>query len=150
MNLPAAVTLTALRVSYELRRFDPALSAVGAAAALGLPPGAMLQTLAVASMQGVTLCCLGSDRDLDLAALGDGRLALVAEPALQRMTGFAPGAVTPIPPAEGRRFPVVMAAAALAHPLVAVGAGEAGVALRLAPQDLARAAAAEVRAISHG
>jgi Cys-tRNA(Pro)/Cys-tRNA(Cys) deacylase len=148
--LPAVETLTRMGVAFELRRLDPALEAAEAAAALGLPAGALLKTLAVASMQGVTLCCLGSDRTLDLAALGGGRLALVAREALKRMTGFEPGAVTPIPQPGGRRFPVVVDEAATAHAIVGVGAGEAGAELLLEPAELARATGARVLAVSRG
>jgi len=150
MILPAIEALAELGAAHEVRRFDPALSAAEAAAALGLPPRALLKTLAVASMQGVTLCCLGSDRTLDLDALGGGRMALVSREALPRMTGFAPGAVTPIPPRDGRRFPVLVDEAAMREPVVGVGAGEGGVELLLAPQDLVRATGARVLAIGHG
>jgi Cys-tRNA(Pro)/Cys-tRNA(Cys) deacylase len=148
MTLPAIETLTALGAAHEVRRFDPALDATAAAAALGLPPGAILKTLAVASMQGVTLCCLGSDRELDLPRLGDGRMALVGRDALPRMTGFTAGAVTPIAGPGGRRFPILLDEAALAHPLVGVAAGAAGVELLLSPAELVRATAAHVQALS--
>jgi Cys-tRNA(Pro)/Cys-tRNA(Cys) deacylase len=148
MTLPAIETLGALGAAHEVRRFDPALDDAGAAAALGLPPGALLKTLAVASMQGVTLCCLGSDRRLDLGRLGDGRIALVGRDALPRMTGFAAGALTPIAGPGGRRFPVRLDEAALDHSTVGVGAGEAGVELLLSPSQLIRATGAQVVALS--
>ncbi len=148
MTLPAIATLNALGASHEVRRFDPALDAAAASAALGLPPAAVLKTLAVASMQGVTLCCLGSDRQLDLDRVGQGRIALVGREALPRMTGFAAGAVTPIAGPGGRRFPVLLDEAALALPVVGVGAGEAGVELLLSPAELIRATGATVRALA--
>ena len=150
MTLPAVQTLEALGLPHALGRFDPALSASEAAAMLGLPPAALLKTLAVASMQGVTLCCLGIDRQLDLERVGGGRIALVAAAALPRMTGFAAGAVTPIAGPGGRRFPVLLDEAALAQPLLGVGAGEAGVELLLGPDALLRATGAEVRRLSLG
>lgn len=150
MTLPAVRTLAALGLPHEVRRFSPELDVAEAAAALGLPLGAVLKTLAAASMEGVTLCCLGSDRRLDIAQLGEGRIALVEREALLRMTGFAAGAVTPIPLPEGRRFAVVIDQAAMDYPLVGVGAGEAGVELLLSPRDLARACEATVKAIALG
>jgi Cys-tRNA(Pro)/Cys-tRNA(Cys) deacylase len=148
MTLPAVATLDALGALHEVRRFDPALDAAAAALALGLPLPAILKTLAVASMQGVTLCCLGSDRQLDLDSVGRGRIALVGRDALPRMTGFAAGAATPIAGPGGRRFPVLLDEAALAQPVVGVGAGEAGVELVLSPAELIRATGATVRALA--
>lgn len=150
MTLPAIETLAALGVAHEVRRFPPEFDAPQAAAALGLPLGAVLKTLAVASMEGVVLCCLGSDRRLDVGRLGEGRIALVSREAMPRMTGFAPGAATPIPPPQGRRFPVVIDEAAMDFPQVGVGAGEVGVELLLSPRDLARACDATVKAIALG
>jgi Cys-tRNA(Pro)/Cys-tRNA(Cys) deacylase len=148
MTLPAIETLNTLGAPHEVRRFDPALDAAAAAQALGLPPAAVLKTLAVASMQGVTLCCLGCDRQLDLERLGDSRSALVGRDALPRMTGFAAGAVTPIAGPGGRRFPVLLDEAALTHPIVGIGAGEAGVELLLSPAELVRATGAKVQALT--
>ena len=150
MILPAIAALRALGAPHEVRRFDPALDAARAAAALGLPIAAVLKTLAVASMQGVTLCCVGADRRLDLERLGDSRSALVGPGALLRMTGFAPGAATPIAGPGARRFPVLLDEAAMAHRVVSVGAGEAGVELLLSPGDLVRATAARVQALAVG
>ena len=75
-------------------------------------------------------------------------MALVGRDALPRMTGFTAGAVTPIAGPGGRRFPVLLDKAALVHPTVGVGAGEAGVELLLSPDELIRATGAKVQALA--
>jgi Cys-tRNA(Pro)/Cys-tRNA(Cys) deacylase len=140
MSTPAIETLRAAGIAHRVARFSPALDAAEAAAALGLPPAAMLKTLAAVSMPQVVLACLAIDRRLDLAALarhlGEPRTALVGAAALERMTGFAAGAVTPIPLAGGRRFRVLIDEAALAWPEIAVGAGAPGTEVLLKPAEL--------------
>lgn len=152
MTTSAIRALKAAGIPHAVGRFDPALTAMEAAAALELPPAALLKTLACASMRGVVLVCLSADRTLDLAALrqalAEPRTALIGREALERMTGFRPGAVTPIPVPGERRFSVHLDRAALAFARVGVGAGEAGTEILLAPDDLVRATGATIAPLS--
>lgn len=152
MSTPAIEVLEAAGIAHAVHRFDPSLDGAATAGALGLEPGQMLKTLAVASMPRVVLVCLGLDRRLDLTALrvllGEPRTALIQAAALERMTGFQPGAVTPIAAAGARRFPVCLDREALDLGQVGVGAGEAGVEIVLAPADLAAVTNAKVAPLS--
>ena len=148
MRPPAVAALADAGIAHRVCRFDPALDAAAAAAALELPVAAIFKTLAVASMPRVVLACLPADRRLDLdrlrSQLGEGRAALIAAQALSRMTSFDPGAVTPIPLAGRRRFPVYLDTSANDHPLIGVGGGEAGWEILLAPADLIQLTGATV------
>ena len=144
-------TLVDARVAHCVYRHGPAATAPQVAAALGIAPAAMLKTVAVASMPAVVLACVPIGRRVDIDALaahlGESRTVAMNAAALERLTGFRPGAVTPIPAPGGRRFRVVIDAGAMALAQVAIGAG-AGVEVVLAPADLVAVTGAEVAAIA--
>lgn len=143
-------TLEEAGISFAVHRYDAGTGAAALAAVIGLPLSAMLKTIAFASMPAPVLCCVPIDRKVDvdklIAHLGEGRTMPLNIAALERMTGFKPGAVTPIPSPGGRRFRVVVDEAAAALPRIAIGAG-AGVEVVLAPTDLIAACNAEVAAV---
>ena len=140
MTTPAAETLTQAGIAFETVQFDPSLDAKAAAAAIGLPLQAICKTLACVSMPRVVLVVLPTPARLDLEKLkslsGEPRTAMIAAPAMGRMTGMQPGAVTPIPAPGGRRFEVYLDWSVMAHETVGIGAGATGVELLLSPQDL--------------
>jgi Cys-tRNA(Pro)/Cys-tRNA(Cys) deacylase len=111
-----------------------------AAEALGVEPGRIFKTLAVAVDGGLVLAVIPVDRELDLkgltGALG-GRRAVMAEPAAaERATGYVVGGISPI--GSRRDLPVVIDASALGHDTILVSAGRRGLQLELAPGDLVR------------
>ena len=109
-----------------------------AARALGIEPGRIFKTLAVAVDDELVLAVVPVDRDLDLRRLAGavgGRRAIMAEPAAaERATGYVVGGISPI--GSRRPLPVVIDASALDHETVLVSAGRRGLQLELAPSDL--------------
>ena len=148
MTTPAAETLTQAGIAFEAVRFDPALDAAAAAAAIGLPLAAVCKTLACVSMPRVVLVVLPTPARLDLdklkALTGEARTAMIAAAAMGRMTGMRPGAVTPIPAPDGRRFEVCLDQSVMDLERIGIGGGAAGVELLLNPRDLLAATAGRV------
>lgn len=144
-------TLRAAGIEHKVQLYRRSESAAQVAAALGLAPRAMLKTIAFASMPEVVLACVPIDREVDVDALvahlGEPRTMLLELAALERMTGFKAGGVTPIPSPGERRFRVVIDATAAKLAKVAVGAGS-GVEVMLDPADLIAVTGAEVAAIA--
>jgi len=131
-------------LSYESDGF---VSAVEAAARLGIPPGTMLKTLiARGERRGVVLAVIPGSGSLSLRKLaqrmGDKRAEMVDPSEITRLTGYVKGGVSPL---GGKRpYPVYLDSTALAHELVAVSAGVRGLALQMSPADLVRATGATV------
>lgn len=148
MTTSAAETLTQAGIAFETVRFDPSLDAKAAASAIGLPLAATCKTLACVSMPRVVLVVLPTPARLDLEKLkaltGEARTAMIAAPAMGRMTGMQPGAVTPIPVPGGRRFEVYLDQSVMALKTVGIGGGTAGIELLLNPQDLLAATAGRI------
>lgn len=150
MTTPAAQTLTQAGIAFETVRFDPTLDANAAAAAIGLPLGAICKTLACVSMPRVVLVVLPTPARLDLDKLktltGEPRTAMIAAAAMGRMTGMQPGAVTPVPAPGGRRFQVYVDQSVMAFETIGIGigGGAAGVELLLGPKDLLAATDGQV------
>ena len=144
-------TLVDAGIRYRVHRYGAGAGMGEVATALGLPPAALFKTIAVASMPAVVLACVPGNRQVDIdrlaAHLGEGRTVPMNAQALQRMTGFAAGGVTPIAAPGARRFRVVIDATAFDHAEIAVGAG-VGVEVMLAPADLVAVSNATVAAIA--
>ncbi len=121
-----------------------------AVTALGVPPGRVLKTLAVGVDGQLHLAVIPVDRDLDLkavAALVGARRAAMAAPAdAERATGYVIGGISPL----GCRttLPVLVDEAALEHGSVFVSAGQRGLQVRLAPDDLVRLCSAHTGRLS--
>lgn len=139
-DAPVIRHLNEVGVAHRTVRYDPALSLEDAALTIGLPASAVCKTLAVASMPAVVLAVLPGSARLDLTALrrhlGENRTMMIDVQALERMTGFRPGAVTPLPRPDQRRFRVVVDAGVMALPELSVGGGEAGLGVILSPKNL--------------
>jgi Cys-tRNA(Pro) deacylase len=76
------------------------------------------------------------------AHLGVSRLSLPDADEAKAVTGYERGAITPF--GASRAWPVLIDAAAVDLPLVAIGGGMRGVNLHIAPADLVRHLQAEV------
>lgn len=141
--------LVDLKVPHEVRSYesDGFTSAVEAAAKLGIPPGTMFKTLvARGERRGIVLAMVPGDEALSLRklaqAMGDKRVDLVDPSEISRLTGFVRGGVSPL---GGKRpYPVFLDQSALRHPAICVSAGVRGLAILIAPSDLARATRAAV------
>lgn len=137
------------KIPHEVRAYevDGFVSAVEGAKKLGIPAAAMFKTLiARGERRGVVLALVPGDETLSLRklaqAMGDKRAEMVDPSEISRLTGFVKGGVSPL---GGRRsYPVYIDSSALQHPTLAVGAGMRGLAILIAPSDLARVARATV------
>ena len=120
-----------------------------AAAALGVEPGRIHKTLAVAVDGRLVLAVVPVDRELDLkllVAAAGGRRAVMADPAdAERATGYIVGGISPL--GSRRSLPVVVDAGALELSSMYVSAGRRGLQVELAPADLVRLADAIVAPI---
>ena len=74
--------------------------------------------------------------------MGVSRLSLPTQDEAQAATGYERGAITPFGAAS--RWPVIVDAAALDEPRVAIGGGARGVNLHFRPKDLVEATGATV------
>ncbi|MEP6851945.1 MAG: Cys-tRNA(Pro) deacylase [bacterium] len=145
---PATTALDRLGIPYSLHpyRHDPRGDGYGAEAAraLEVDEAQLFKTL-IASVDAQLVCAVVPvSRQLDLKALAravSGRRAVMAEPsAAQRATGYVLGGISPL--GQRTRLPVVLDDSATGFDAVYVSAGQRGLQLRLAPEDLKRASAA--------
>jgi Cys-tRNA(Pro)/Cys-tRNA(Cys) deacylase len=137
----AAIAYTIMNYEYD----EADLSGVKAAQALGLPPAQVYKTLvARGDKTGYLVCCLAVDCEVDLKELsrisGDKRVELIPTRDLLPLTGYIRGGCSPL--AMKKRWPTWVDAAVLEQERVAVSAGQRGVQMLLAPDDLIRATGA--------
>lgn len=142
----AARLLDELGVDYELHEapYDEAdLSASAMARSLGVPPEEVFKTLVLrGDKSGVLEACIPAEAELDLkevaAASGNKHVELVPLKEVQPLTGYIRGGCSPL--AGKKRYPVYVDESAVLLERLYVSAGHRGVQLRLAPDDLLRAA----------
>jgi Cys-tRNA(Pro)/Cys-tRNA(Cys) deacylase len=121
-----------------------------AAEATGVPLEQTVKTLVVALEEGRhALALMSGDRQLSTRrlarALGVKRAAMAQGADAERLTGYKLGGISPF--GTQRRLPVVMAQELLRHPWVLINAGQRGSMLRMAPEEIRRALAAQVAEI---
>ncbi len=128
---------------YELRSFEASeFTAEEAAEKMGLPPGDIWKTLvARGERRGVVMAIVPGPRSLSLRklaqAIGDKRAEMVDVSELMRLTGFLKGGVSPL---GGRReYPIYIDATIREHARVSISAGQRGLQILIAPDDLIRA-----------
>ncbi|HEY6817133.1 MAG TPA: Cys-tRNA(Pro) deacylase [Croceibacterium sp.] len=152
----ATKALEAARVAFTVHEYDydPGADRVGlqAAEALGEAPARVLKTLMVL-VDGQPACAiLASDRELSMkklaAALGGKAAAMMPPHDAERITGYKVGGISPFGQTRVTRF--VLDAAAAAHELVFVNAGQRGLQVRLSPGDAAAALRAKVADVHAG
>ena len=127
-------------LEYEFDESD--LSAVSAAAKVGLPPERVFKTLALRGARiGVFLCCVPGDAEIDLKkaarAAGDKAVELLGLKELLPATGYVRGGCSPV--GTRRDYPVFIDETAGLFDEISVSAGERGLQMLLAPGDLLRA-----------
>jgi len=121
-----------------------------AAAALGVPAGRVFKTL-IASVDGnLTAAVVPVSSQLNLKALAEavgGKKAEMAQTAAaERATGYVVGGISPV--AQRKSLPVVLDSSALGHKTMFCSAGQRGLEIELAPDDLVLATGATVAPIA--
>src|SRR5262245_32158480 len=148
MKTIVARMLDQLKISYELREYqvnEDELDAIAVARKIGMPASATFKTLvARGDKTGVIMACIPGDAELDLkkfaAVTGNKKVELVPVKEIQSLTGYIRGGVSPL--GAKKKYPLWLDETALMHDLISVSAGQRGLQMILAPQDLQRAAQA--------
>jgi Cys-tRNA(Pro) deacylase len=134
-------------LAFRVVRTQPANSAEESAELQGIPLRALLRTLVVRRAADDYLFVLvPAGRRFDWpklrALLGVKRMTMPDADEAREVTGYERGAITPFGAAKA--LPVIIDAAALEEPMVAIGGGARGVNLHLAPRDLVTTLGAKV------
>ena len=148
---PALRAVEAAGVAHRVVRTEPARSAEESAAFQGIPLSALLRTIVVRrGSDDYVFVLVPAGRRFDWPKLrthlGVSRLSLPDADEAHQVTGYERYTITPF--GSSRAWPVIADAAILDQPVVAIGGGERGVNLHLAPADLVAATRAEVVDIS--
>jgi Cys-tRNA(Pro)/Cys-tRNA(Cys) deacylase len=148
--LQSHVFLDRLSIPYERRSF-PSTTDKGAAAAahaLGFRERQMVKTLIFESDKGErVLIMLGGDQSAVSGhlkkALGSRNIKMAAPETVKAVTGYEVGSIPPFH-WQAAGFRSFVDGSLLAEPLLGVGAGQWGEEILITPQDLVRAAHAQV------
>lgn len=149
----ATQELTKLRIQHQVHAYTAGSGSesygLHAAAELGVSPDRLFKTLVASVDDRLAVGVVPVSGSLDLKALAaalGGKRAEMAEAAVaERATGYVVGGISPI--GQRRKLPVVIDATALDHQTVFCSAGQRGLQLELAPQDLIAATSAVVAPI---
>jgi Cys-tRNA(Pro)/Cys-tRNA(Cys) deacylase len=145
MKTIAARILDQLDIAYELRAYEvneDELDAVTVARKVNLPPEAVFKTLvARGDKTGVLMALVAADAELDLKKLatvsGNKKIELVAVKELLGLTGYIRGGCSPL--GAKKQFPVWIDETVILSEQVSISAGQRGLQIILAPDDLQRA-----------
>lgn len=146
-STPAIAALEATGVPFEVVRTERASSAEESASLQGIPVEALLRTIVVRRGEGDYLFVLvPAGRRFDWPKLrthlGVSRLSLPDADEAQAATGYVRYTITPF--GSTTAWPVIADGAIEGLDRVAIGGGDFGVNLHLAPADLVRALDAEL------
>jgi Cys-tRNA(Pro)/Cys-tRNA(Cys) deacylase len=136
-------------LTYEYDEND--LSGMKAAQSLKLDPACIFKTLvAHGDRCGYLVCCLPVDREVDLKELaaesGNKRVELIPQKDLLPLTGYLRGGCSPV--GMKKPWPAFIDERALLQEKIAVSAGQRGLQMLLAPDDLIRFTSARLGAFS--
>jgi Cys-tRNA(Pro) deacylase len=131
--------IEAAGVPHRVVRTPPAGSAEESAELQGIPLGALLRTIVVRrGEEDYVFVLVPAGRRFDWpklrAHLGVSRLSLPDADEAREATGYERYTITPF--GSARAWPVIADASILEQPVVAIGGGERGLNLHLAPADL--------------
>ena len=148
---PATRAVQELGIGATVVRTEPAHSAEESAGLQGIELGALLRTIVVRRGENdYVFVLVPGGRRFDWpklrAHLGVRRLSLPDATEAHTATGYERGTITPF--GSSTAWAVIVDAAAVTVPLVAIGGGAHGVNLHLAPQDLVAALGAAVVDVS--
>ncbi len=146
MKTIAARMLDQLKIAYELRAYEvneDELDAITVARKVNMPLEATFKTLvARGDKSGVVMACVPGNAELDLkkfaSATSNKKVELVAVKEIQSLTGYIRGGVSPL--GSKKKYPLYLDHSALGHERISISAGQRGLQMILAPQDLQRAA----------
>lgn len=146
----AARILDGLGIEYEIKTYavdENDLSAVHVAQISGLDIKMIFKTLtARGDKTGVIMAVIGGDDELDLKALakasGNKSVEMVALKELLPLTGYVRGGCSPL--GAKKNYPVFLDARALTLEKISISAGQRGMQIVLAPNDLVKAVDATV------
>ena len=146
----AARKLDELKIEYKLIQYavdEEHLDAIHVAQEVGMPASQVFKTLCVrGDKNGVMFAVIPGDGELDLKALakasGNKRAELVALKEVLPLTGYIRGGCPPL--GAKKNYPVYMDATSNNWPEIAISAGQRGMQIVAAPQDLQRATNATV------
>ena len=150
----ATQRLAALGIAYRVHQYthDQRASSYGveAAVAMGVPAERVFKTL-IASVDGqLTVAVVPVSGQLNLKALAEavgGKKAEMSQTAAaERATGYVTGGISPI--AQRKVLPVVIDSSATGFETVFCSAGQRGLEVELAPDDLALATGATLASIA--
>ena len=138
-------------VEYAVDEAD--LSAETVATKVGLPNEQVFKTLALrGDKTGVLLALVAAGSELDLKAAahasGNKHCELLALKEVQPVTGYIRGGVSPL--GTKKRFPVYIDETAQLFDEISVSAGQRGLQIILAPDDLVRLTGAQFVDIQRG
>ena len=146
----AARKLDELKIEYKLIEYavdEEHLDAIHVAQEVGMPASQVFKTLCVrGDKNGVMFAVIPGDGELDLKALAKAsvnkRAELVALKEVLPLTGYIRGGCSPL--GAKKNYPVYMDATSNNWPEIAISAGQRGMQIVAAPQDLQRATNATV------
>jgi Cys-tRNA(Pro)/Cys-tRNA(Cys) deacylase len=135
--------LSAAGISYTVKEYavdESDLSAVHAAESLGMPPEQVFKTLVLQGASGsYTVCCIPADTELDLKKTAktakEKSIDLVPMKEILPLTGYVRGGCSPV--GMKKQFPTFIDETAQLFDAISVSAGERGVQVILAPEELA-------------
>jgi Cys-tRNA(Pro)/Cys-tRNA(Cys) deacylase len=145
MKTIAARILDQMNIAYELRAYEVSedeLDAITVARKVNLPPEAVFKTLvARGDKTGVLMALVAADQELDLKKLatvtGNKKIELVAVKELLGLTGYIRGGCSPL--GAKKKYSVLIDETVILSEQVSISAGQRGLQLILAPDDLQRA-----------
>lgn len=146
----AARKLDELKINYRIMEYavdEEHLDAIHVAAEVGTPADQVFKTLCVrGDKNGVMFAVIPGDGELDLKALarvsGNKRAELVPLKDVLPLTGYIRGGCSPL--GAKKNYPVYMDESSNKWEEIAISAGQRGMQIVAAPQDLQKATAATV------
>jgi Cys-tRNA(Pro)/Cys-tRNA(Cys) deacylase len=130
---------------YEGVEYGDGDYGVAVANALGRPAGQLFKTLVANADGALAVFVVPADRQLDLRAAGK-RMAMAGKAEAERATGYVVGGISPL--GQRKRLPTTIDASALEWETILVSAGRRGLQIELAPADLVRLTAAQIRDVA--
>jgi Cys-tRNA(Pro) deacylase len=144
---PAIEAARTAGLRFEVVQIEPPSSAEESAERQGIELRQLIRTIVVRRGKDDYLFVLvAGGREIDWAKLrahvGARRLSLPDRDEAQEVTGYERGAITPF--GSKHPWPIVADATILAVEVVAIGAGQRGVNMHMAPADMVRAVSADI------
>lgn len=146
----AARILDEMKISYQLIEYavdEEHLDAVHVAESVGMPANQVFKTLVVrGDKNGIMFAVIPGDGELDLKALakvsGNKRAELVPLKEVLPLTGYIRGGCSPL--GAKKAYPVYMDSSSNQWEQIAISAGQRGMQILAAPDDLQQATKATV------